>query len=73
MYPHRSSFTIFWMLKYILMVKLNAKLFYILYIYMPIETGITSAANKESCQLAFAKRIRHVSKEMAKIILLKIF
>ena len=25
---------------------------------------------KESCQLAFAKRIRHVSKEMAKIILL---
>ena len=28
---------------------------------------------KESCQLAFAKRIRHVSKEMAKIIILKIF
>ena len=29
--------------------------------------------HKESCQLAFAKRIRHVSKEMAKIITLKIF
>jgi len=28
---------------------------------------------KESCQLAFAKRIRRVSKEMAKIIPLKIF
>ena len=28
---------------------------------------------KESCQLAFAKRIRHVSKEMAKIMSLKIF
>merc|ERR1712100_598206 len=28
---------------------------------------------KESCQLAFAKRIRHVSIEMAKIIILKIF
>ena len=27
---------------------------------------------KESCQLAFAKRIRRVSKEMAKIITLKI-
>jgi len=39
----------------------------------PIETGTTYTGIKNQCQLAFAKRIRHVSKEMAKIITLKIF
>ena len=46
-------------------------------LFSPFQTSDRNRDNvyrhKESCQLAFAKRIRHVSKEMAKIITLKIF
>ena len=56
--------------------KLNTNIF-MRTLFSPFQISDRNRDNaksyKESCQLAFAKRIRHVSKEMAKIITLHAF
>ena len=56
--------------------KLNTNIF-MRTLFSPFQISDRNRDNvyrhKESCQLAFAKRIRHVPKEMAKTMSLKIF